>query len=1442
MSQAPDLQDIQQDSKQHQWAAGGVSTYPLTHPIVGQGTFYNTFKQFIHVVDQESEQFAHVFAIIAQWGIGKSRLAYELISQINDTSRGWYVRNEAGTLVNASLFNDERDREQYLGLYIRYSQIANEHHNIDNWFGYGLYKALLPLARGEFDRSIQGQIAQEGYDRLLTQGFDEARLAELLEVNANHSDATLYEDPYLVTRLCQAAYNYLQEFGIQYILVALDELETVAETSTYGLEDRDIKHMDGRAIKLLGKAIKEEDPRRKLPWLRYVALCSPAIGDELREIQSTARRFELVDLSQNAFADVSDFVRTLAQEGRLSEQYPPGLVEAAYAMSGGNFGWFNVIMANVDGRLRIRRIEKQKDGKGPGDRSREEPLTVGTLFDELVKSSSRIRDYVLDDNAINELQIQRAYLPAAKELLYAQLPVPLSQWQPDPLQALLTAQNEYNEPVALRYRQMSWDELECSQALRAAKFERKPEGWQLAGTSQFLDLRQLLDNLSTYAIYAHQNEETDGSFNRTADGKRILLVPLHQSDFIELVSFLYPHPSAEDAARALWQYFLGATDISEDTATHIGPSIAMLERLDLRYRKRSQTSLIFRDPDQSSAHEQAMSDRKQQPAHERAREVLTGMMRVLDQNWGYDPVSPGFTGDFVAIATPRGSRGRDQGGLATCDALKLHPKGRAILVWVQNEPELESLCEAVSRQNGVEGKTPVIAFTSSRALVDRLKNPAASKLKAAQAYLLLYQLSANEEYVLHRVGLRGQDQQGFQIEIANFNTTFTQRINAFQRGLLEEVQRWRHSLNQRGWIAWPLRPSGSLKADEKELLRQAWKYLLLKTSEHSLYQIDESSGLNIEAITAVLEKLGLSRSIRAAGYSHEERATLFSGHESNDKAEIPPFLVRVLDRFVAEKKPTWTEDLAKQTWFWGYTWEGAKPKDTFNDWLSLTVDLGFAVSSPTEGFNFLQLSTLNSRIQAAENWLTDEYPNIVLKIQEVFGEGAINDLFGALEGTETVKARSNIQRAKECYRRLSAEEGNYTDTLDLSQKRSRLLEFSQQRLELMAAIENVYNQDAYGLLIEENVRTLELRNDKDSLWRRIRRAELFADRILRIRDEIIRQIDHLQPKMHAEAAGLSHFPTQLFTLSLEKIRHILEGAIREKTPLGSTAQQQMTDASALGQCLKGLRVADAMNRLTQLSREVGLSIEGASIIDVPFEDIDGQIVSGFRRFKQAFENLQGQLEEAKSRLNKLEKLLEDAPEDFSYPPGIDRFEQLQLRPSFIEDSLAAIQEDEVDTLRDDPLYDRPAKQGNFQPLMKAADSLLNAPRQQLNQLRTQLLTLDNAIGGYIGGLVNQSDIQLIETSFNQLLKAKGQPPRPPLSRLELEQADSLRAAIAKLEARRHDWVQEAHELLPEAVSFGRWQRIVAAIEQGADPALEPQEEEQLIRAGLLVRTYRLGGQ
>ena len=304
----------------HQWAAGGVSGYPVKHPLIGQGDFFNKFQHFLRLTT--AEEFVQVFAAIASWGVGKSSLGFQVISQINDTSRGWFVRDDTGALSEANLFKDATERDQYLGLYLRYSQIRNDYQNIDNWFGFGLYKALVPLASGQFDNSIHLSIAKETSDRLEVKGFERAKLAAALELDKKHSDQELFENPTLVTKLCEAAYAYLQTFGIKYVLLVLDELETAGEASTYGIEEKDMKYMDGRAIKMIGAAIKEEDPRRKLPWLRYLALCSPVIGHELREIQSLARRFDLMELQANAFSDVSDFVRKLGEDGRLSATYP----------------------------------------------------------------------------------------------------------------------------------------------------------------------------------------------------------------------------------------------------------------------------------------------------------------------------------------------------------------------------------------------------------------------------------------------------------------------------------------------------------------------------------------------------------------------------------------------------------------------------------------------------------------------------------------------------------------------------------------------------------------------------------------------------------------------------------------------------------------------------------------------------------------------------------------------------------------------------------------------------------------------------------------------------------------------------------------------------------------------------------------------------------------
>lgn len=85
-----------------------------------------------------------------------------------------------------------------------------------------------------FDGSIQSEIAKQAYERLMPFGFKSELLADALQLNANHSEEDLYTDQTLVVSLVQAAYKVLKSFGVQYMLVVLDELETVAEAATFG--------------------------------------------------------------------------------------------------------------------------------------------------------------------------------------------------------------------------------------------------------------------------------------------------------------------------------------------------------------------------------------------------------------------------------------------------------------------------------------------------------------------------------------------------------------------------------------------------------------------------------------------------------------------------------------------------------------------------------------------------------------------------------------------------------------------------------------------------------------------------------------------------------------------------------------------------------------------------------------------------------------------------------------------------------------------------------------------------------------------------------------------------------------------------------------------------------------------------------------------------------
>ena len=113
------------------------------------------------------------------------------------------------------------------------------------------------------------------------------------------------------------------------MLIVCEEVETAGEIAKYGLEKdkENIRRVDGEAIKVISSAIKHEDTRKKFPNTSFMLLCSPVIGYHIRGIGALERRISICELKNNTFADISDFVNHLKEDGKMNT-YPEGLVEA----------------------------------------------------------------------------------------------------------------------------------------------------------------------------------------------------------------------------------------------------------------------------------------------------------------------------------------------------------------------------------------------------------------------------------------------------------------------------------------------------------------------------------------------------------------------------------------------------------------------------------------------------------------------------------------------------------------------------------------------------------------------------------------------------------------------------------------------------------------------------------------------------------------------------------------------------------------------------------------------------------------------------------------------------------------------------------------------------------------------------------------------------------
>jgi hypothetical protein len=781
----------------------------------------------------------------------------------------------------------------------------------------------------------------------------------------------------------------------------------------------------------------------------------------------------------------------------------------------------------------------------------------------------------------------------------------------------------------------------------------------------------------------------------------------------------------------------------------------------------------------------------------------------------------------------------------------LHPERRLILAWVRNREQLEALCKRASTQFSDTGRTPILALTSSVALMDLFQNPPPGEIHNARNYLLLHQLSASEEFVLQQVGLPSAAHEGFKLGPQLFTTAFANRVQTLVRSLKQSAHRWRRDLNAAGRIAWPLRSAGTLKEAEQETLIRAWRWMMVEEAEpRPLARLDESTGLRVGDVQAVLGKLGITPRARVAGYEESERAGLFTSLDDAAEPEFPPFLTGILERLLDSDSHEWSFELARREWFWGYAWEpGVTPRETYQQWMALACELGFARESSggrsktDKTYRLVELEEWRGWRDAARNWLDGEYGTIVGRMEEVFGPGKVLDFFAPPGSTKVgTKTRSAERRLQEASDRLATllvrERGRQAGRPEPERART-MVECARGRLEARSLINRVYEREGFERLgPDEDLKYLNFEDDTRPLWERIGRAKRFANFVLGARDRINTRIDSIQQELRAAVQGLHGFPLGLFTRCLSKVRDILEGAFSLSRPDGSTQRRQHTEPDTLGHYLQDLNVTQARERLDRLAREVGLALDTGR--EAPLAEIDGQIVRGFLEVKQGYEQEHERLEDLQVRLSRLAGMLGDVPADFAYPAAAPPLDELMGQPEIIRGELEESLAEDVEQLLGE--HDRAAKLGNFQPLMAAARGLLHGSRTALGRLAGHVLTLENTTGAYLRRLADSGESGHVIDALNALLAARGKPAEAPPELAELERAGSLAAAAALVESRRRSWVEQGEAILgATGVSFQRWTAVVTAIRARREPDLTAEQAERLVVAGFLRRTYSLGG-
>lgn len=911
------------------WSRNGVAGYPPRYPMVGQNRIFNGLWKFKQGFGG-SDRMTGFFVVVGDWGLGKTRLGYELVAETTGRVDEWFPSNGEYVVPNAQgRILAPQVQEGILPLFVDYwSCIPRDDSDwgSDVWVSRVTCTAIELLWNRPPDLRVSPELLDDMVAVLTAKGVDLAAVRKSMAAETQWK-AKL-----------DAAMAILRAKGVESLWVVVDEVEMPGDQKQN--PDFNAKfRIDIEDLNLISVVIKERRYREDHPYVNFLLLCSLGMADTIN-IGPNIRRSDLVLLEPNQIADVLRFREVLKDRGEEVD-YPGGTLEGAFVATNRNFGWFNKMMSSVHASWAHHK------------RSGSPRPEAWQLIEEYANSEARASE-IFNLKILQALPV--ANQPVAKSLIFGQLPKAVGpQFAPE-LASQLSQSTLPGVGVAFApLRQVHIDASTLRTELLGPEYGFKPvpsrAGDDVQNRYTEFSVAGVLSALRAFSVAVAA--EDDGDF--------VIYEDLEQ--FADQLATLYPRRSAqgdrtiERAADPLHRVFLKCA-VSDKR--FLGVSFKLLKQIDVRMGSESRSIAFSRDPQLNERIDAYVAEQCAN-AKRRQEAICRGMAKVLDDSRA-DLRQVSGLDQTRHVAFEHDLSSPQMAGLAVT------PTGRVTVAYCVDVREAAKELAAMLGRTG-EIAHPILVLMGADGDVDGFQAEAARKPLLARCVTCCKLSVFDEEFLLR---YSGRDDKFDQTAVLTTSTLSTRE--SLRQDLAARFTEWRKTMEEGGFV-----------------LRPLWYRKTAGIEDfHRGYRIMMAEGKTIDQITPEIPGTPFTDNQLAYGNLENACKKLTSPGPMCPAGCLPvmtpepyavhvcPELVRVLQ---AMRGQTGESQLAKQFLYAAREPDGRKQTLQV---VELLVGLGVVTSPVANQYKAVNSEALNERRTKVANWLATTANELIHDIQDVF--------------------------------------------------------------------------------------------------------------------------------------------------------------------------------------------------------------------------------------------------------------------------------------------------------------------------------------------------------------------------------------------------------------------------------------------------------------------------